>query len=141
MDQFKRFSQFRYITLLLVALLLNSLRPVSASLSMQHMNIVAASEDIMLIFTGKGMKWASLSTFEITGQLKFVDPPSELEGADTQHCPLYFWLDTQDQNATPAHLILILNRLGSEYIVRGQDIAGVYAHPCPPSRGPPLTSA
>lgn len=137
MDLFRRFSQFRYTTLLVIALLLSSLRPVYAALSMQHISAVAASEDIMMICTGKGMKWASLSAFEANGQLTFVDPPTELDPSEIQHCPLYFWLDTQDQNDSITPIYLSFDDAERQVFCGGRDIAGVYTHPCPPSRAPP----
>jgi len=66
----------KYIALsVLVALLFNSVGSLFAASSMLTYAQGFVDEDRVLICTGSTYKWISLSTFELTGKVEFVEAP------------------------------------------------------------------
>jgi len=129
--------RLRLSILLLSALVLNALRPAYAAYAMQQVAQVGATNDLMLICTGKGMKWASLSLFEQTGQLQYVESPPELGKLQLQHCPLYYLSDLQDDELyIVADLVTLKLAYEADVFVALQQANRLY-HPCPHGRAPP----
>ena len=117
--------------------MLNALRPTYAAYAMQQVAQTGAERDLMLICTGKGMKWASLSLFEQTGQLQYVDAPSDLGEQQLQHCPVYYLSDLQDEELYVAADLLTLTRAYQAQVNVALQSANQLYHPCPQSRAPP----
>ncbi|WP_299081030.1 hypothetical protein [uncultured Paraglaciecola sp.] len=75
MNKLKAITQ-RYIAIsVLIALLFNSVGSLVAASSMVSHAQSFADDDRVLICTGSTYKWISLSSFELTGKVEFVDAP------------------------------------------------------------------
>jgi hypothetical protein len=104
----------KYIALsVLIALLFNSVGALFAASSMLTYAQSFADEDRVLICTGSTYKWISLSAFEVTGKVVFVDAP-ENTPANLQEVkcsytyladpnPGVFWPTTQPELCLPVN--------------------------------------
>lgn len=82
---------------LVLSLIISQFFSVSAALTVKQVNLEFLNQDITLICTGKTFKFVSLSAFEQTGELVFVDPPADAPDDDhTYECPSLFALDKKD---------------------------------------------
>ena len=132
----------QYITIsVLVALLFNSIGSLFAASMMLNNAQQYADEDRILICTGSVYKWISLSSFEETGQLEFVEAPSNAP-ANLQEvkCSFPYLADPNPDDIWPQST----NNLEAA-IKNNQTIAyfnAVYAtarHQLALSRAPPLS--
>jgi hypothetical protein len=79
---------------LVLSLIFSQYLSVFAALSIKQINLDYLSQDITLICTGKTFKLVSLSAFEQTGELVFIEPPSNApEGEHSYECPSLYALD------------------------------------------------
>lgn len=82
---------------LVLSLIASQYLSVFAALSIKQINLDYLSQDITLICTGKSFKFVSLSAFEQTGKLVFIDPPAQApESEHSYECPSLFALDKKD---------------------------------------------
>lgn len=132
----------QYITIsVLVALLFNSIGSLFAASMMLNNAQQYADEDRILICTGSVYKWISLSSFEETGQLEFVEAPSNAP-ANLQEvkCSFAYLADPNTDDSWPQSTKVL-----EDAINNNQTIAyfnAVYAtarHQLALSRAPPLS--
>jgi|TARA_R110002012_G_scaffold153561_2_gene313677 hypothetical protein len=88
---------------LLCALLFNATGALFASSSIINQAQTFANDDAVLICTGHQFKWISLSTFEQTGTLEFIQPPDDAPtNAHSIKCTFAYLADCHNDKALVA---------------------------------------
>lgn len=124
----------KYIALsVLLALLFNSVGTLFAASSMMSYAQSFADEDRILICTGSSYKWISLSAFESTGNIEFVDAPenapSSLQEIKCSYAyladpnPDYLWPITQTNFTLAVDSNLTINYFGAIYATARNQLA------------------
>jgi hypothetical protein len=85
---------------MVIALLFNSVGTLFAASSMLSQAKSFANDDVELICTGTSFKWMSVSIYQQTGKIEFVDAPADApEGFDTVNCSYSYLNDAHTDNA------------------------------------------
>lgn len=130
----------KYIALsVLTALLFNSVGALFAASSMLTYAQGFADEDRVLICTGSTYKWISLSTFELTGKVEYVDAPenapSNLQEIKcsyaylADHNPGPPWLTAQVQLTLPLNSNTAIGYFSALYATARHQLALTRAPP------------
>lgn len=86
------------IASMVIALLFNSVGTLFAASSMLSQAKIFANNDVELICTGSTFKWMSVSIYQQTGKIQFVDAPADApEGFDAVKCS-YSYLNDNKSN-------------------------------------------
>ncbi|MBL4631674.1 MAG: hypothetical protein JKY14_11125 [Paraglaciecola sp.] len=127
---------------ILVALLFNSLGTLFTANTILTNAQNYVDEDSVLICTGSTYKWISLSAFELTGKVKFVDAPED--APDNLHeikCIYAFLADHNPDTLWPfAPTPLILPVNSNTAISYFSALYATSKHQLALSRAPPLIS-
>lgn len=104
----------KYVVLnVLIALLFNSVGALFAASSMLTYAQSFEDEDHVLICTGSTYKWISLSAFELTGKVEFVDAPKNAPtNLQEIKCSNAYLVDPNPDNlweVTQPHITLPIN--------------------------------
>lgn len=94
---------------LILSLIASQYLSVFSALAIKHLGDDYLDQDVTLICTGKTFKFVSLSAFQQTGELVFVDAPTD--APDEPHnyvCPSFLSLDKNDDASYSANASLVL---------------------------------
>mgnify|MGYP000197484570 CR=1 FL=1 len=124
-----------------IALLFNSIGSLFAASMMLNNAQQYADEDRILICTGSVYKWISLSSFEETGQLEFVDAPSNAP-ANLQEvkCSYAYLADPNSDDVWPTYtktFTTVINN--TQTLAYFNAIYATSRHQLALSRAPPLS--
>lgn len=137
-----RFKATKYKVILasmVLALLFNSVGTLFAASSLLNQAKSFANQDVELICTGSSFKWMSISVYQQTGEIKYVDAPENApSGFDNIKCS-YSYLNDNHSDQTllgdiPSISVSIttneiVDYLNAEYLARKHQLAFSRAPP------------
>ncbi len=127
---------------LLCALLFNATGALFASNSIINQAQTFANDDAVLICTGHEFKWISLSTFEQTGTLEFIQPPEDAPtNAHGIKCTFAYLADCHNDKALVATNVVSVAPLTQNSLFL-PNLSFVKTHPytLASTRAPPIFS-